>query len=253
MIAYRIWKTTHPSVINFAVKLIPLTLPVVLCLVCLGWYNWVRFGSVSETGFSYALAGVNLQKYHNLLFSPVYIIQNLYNYILKLPISMAQFPFLRPEQGLKNELFGFYSLPEVYETSPVTGLLFIAPFLLFAIVPIVTLLIKTTRNASSELIEKDNGNDLINWIITSLLGAFSSAFCLLLIFFWAAMRYLGDFMPALTMISVFGFWRGYQSFGQKPINRRIYATVGIIVAIATIIINILLSLSVQHVSFPGIG
>ena len=121
MIAHRIWRATHPSLVNLATKLLPLTFPLVVSLIGLGWYNWARFGSVLETGFSYALAGVNLQKYHNDLFSPVYIIQNLYNYILKSPVSIEQFPFIYPEMGIINELFEFYSLPEVYETNPVTG------------------------------------------------------------------------------------------------------------------------------------
>jgi len=247
MVAYRIWKTSSISPMNFAVKLISLGLPIVLCLVFLGWYNLARFGSVTETGFSYALAGVNLQQHHNDLFSPIYIMQNLYNYILKPPTSSAQFPFLHP----KNALLPFYSLPDAYGTNPVTGLLFIAPFSLFAILPAVTLFIKTRRNTSSNSIRKDNSNDLLDWIITSLVGAFFLAFFLLLIFFWAAMRYLGDFMPAIIMVSVFGFWQGYQLLGQRPVNRRIYSIIGIIFAIAGIVISILLSISVKHLGFHG--
>jgi len=251
MIAHRIWKITRPSPVNFAVKLIPLSLPLVLCLIGLGWYNWARFGSVTETGFSYALAGVHLQKYQNELFSPVYIIQNLYNYILKPPSGMAQFPFLYPDQGIKHELFRFYSLPKVYETSPVTGLLFIAPLLIFALVPIVILIVKTIQNTPSKWIEKDDSYDLMGWISISLLGAFSSAFGLLLIFFWAAMRYLGDFMPALTILSVFGLWQGYQLLGQSTVKQRIYLIIAIALAITGVVINTLLSLSVQQFGFHG--
>ena len=247
MIAYRIWRTSSISRMNFAVKLISLSLPMALCLVFLGWYNLARFGSVTETGFSYALAGVNLQQHHNDLFSPVYIVQNLYSYILKPPVGTSQFPFLHPE----NALLPFYSLPDAYGTNPVTGLLFIAPFTLFAILPTVTLLIRTSRNALFKSIGKDNSNDLLDWIIISLLGAFSLAFFLLLIFFWAAMRYLGDFMPAISMISVFGFWQGYQLLGQRLINRRIYSIIGIIFAIAGIVISILLSISVKQLGFHG--
>jgi hypothetical protein len=72
MIAYQIWKNTRPSLSTFTKEMISLSLPLLLCCICLGWYNWARFGSVTETGFSYALAGVNLQKYHSELFSPIY-------------------------------------------------------------------------------------------------------------------------------------------------------------------------------------
>jgi hypothetical protein len=251
MIAYRIWKTTHPSPLSFALKLISLSLPPMLCLVCLGWYNWVRFGSVTETGFSYALAGVNLQKYQNDLFSPVYVIQNFYNYAFKPPTSIGHFPFLLPEQGIKTELFRFYALPEIYETSPVTGLLFIAPFTVFVIVPIITLLMKAKRNTSSKWLERDNVNDLLDWIVTSLLGAYAFAFCFLLIFFWAAMRYLGDFMPALTIASLLGFWQGHKLLAQRPIHQRIYSSLGVILAITSLVMNILLSISVQQLGRAG--
>jgi hypothetical protein len=252
MIAYRIWKTTYPSLMNFAMKVLPLAIPLSLSLIGLGWYNWVRFGSVFETGFSYALAAVNLQKYHNLLFSPVYIIQNLYNYVLKSPASTRYFPFIHPEMGIKNELFEFYSLPEVYETSPITGLFLMTPFLVFIIVPIITLLTKNTQNKSIKSTQKDNLNNIMDWMITSLFGAFLSGFGLLMIFFWAAMRYMGDFLPALTVLSILGFWQGYQLLAQKPHYQKIYLILGIILAGTSVIVNLLLSISVKYRGWTGV-
>jgi hypothetical protein len=57
------------SLIEKIVKLMALGMPMALSIVGLAWYNWARFGSLSETGFSYALAGVNLQAHYNELFS----------------------------------------------------------------------------------------------------------------------------------------------------------------------------------------
>ncbi|MGZ9165478.1 MAG: hypothetical protein ACXW4U_09900 [Anaerolineales bacterium] len=234
MVAYRIWKTTRPSLMNFALKLIYLGLPTVLCLLYLGWYNWARFGSVTETGFSYALAGVNLRDSHINLFSPIYFVENLYSYLLQPPSGMAQFPFLYLE-----------------DISAVTGLLFVAPFTLFALLPIVTFLMKITRKLSPKPIENDKSDDFLEWTTMSLLATFSSAFLMLLIFFWRAMRYLGDFMPALAIISVFGFWQGYQLLAQKPLHQRVYSILGIILASLSIIISILFSISIQQLGRAG--
>jgi hypothetical protein len=234
MIAYRIWKTTRSSLTTLAMKLVSLSFPVILCLVCLGWYNWSRFGSVTETGFSYALAGTNLN-IHNDLFSPIYITPNLYTYLLQPPASMAQFPFLYPK-----------------ESSPVIGLMFIAPFTVFAILSTVNLLMNATRNASSKSLEKDNSNGLLNWIIANLLGTFSSAFFVILTFFWIATRYVADFMPALAILSMVGFWQGYRLLRQRPLMQRMYSMLGIVLITASITINILLSISVKYIGRTGL-
>jgi len=233
MVAYRIWKTTRSSSRGLIRKLISLSLPLVLGLIGLGWYNWARFDSVAETGLSYQLNGVNMQS--DSLFSPIYIFQNLYNYLLHPPSAMPQFPFLYPK-----------------EVSPVIGLLFIVPFTVFALLPIVIILIKTAQNISFKQKEKDSSTDLLEWIIKSLLLAFFSAFCMILLYFWAAMRFLGDFMPTLAMLSVLGFWQGYRLLTQKPVRQKIYATLGIIFASISPIVNILISMAVKQFGSTGI-
>jgi hypothetical protein len=244
MIACQIWKNTRPSLRTFAKEMISLSLPLLLCCICLGWYNWARFGSITETGFSYALAGVNLQKYHSELFSPIYVFQNLYNYMIKPPAVTAQFPFLH----LENVLVPFYPLPEVYTTNPITGLLFIAPITILTFLPIATVFMKTNRNTSSGLTKEDKSNDF-QWIVISLLGAFFGGFCLLLIFFWAALRYLGDFMPALIMVNTLGFWQGYRLLAHRPVHQKVYLLAGTVLIVAGIVISILFSISVKNFGF----
>jgi hypothetical protein len=230
MIAYRLWKTARLSPLSLAGKLFSLCLPLLLCLIGSGWYNWARFGSPTETGIAYQLAGVN-QNYGDALFSPVYFVQNLYIYLFHPPSVVPQFPFLYP-----NEITGI-------------GLLFIAPFTAFAILSMITLLRNGTQTNPSEA--KTDEIDFLGWIITSLSGAFLCAFGLLLISLWTTIRYLADFMPALAMLSVLGFWQGYQLLAQKPHYQRIYSTLGIILAGASITINILLSISVRYLGRTG--
>lgn len=230
MIAYRIWKTMSLSLMGVAMKLFSLSLPLILCFIGLGWYNWARFGSPTETGLSYQLAGVN-QNYGNALFSPSYFFQNLYTYLFH-PLSMVpQFPFLYPQEVT------------------VMGLLFIAPFTILAMLSMTMLSMNSTQKDLFGV--KDNGTDFLDWIITCLIGTFLCAFGLLLISFWTTIRYLADFMPALTMLSILGFWQGYQLLAQKPRYQRLYSILGIILAVASIIVNILLSISVKNLGRTG--
>lgn len=231
MVAYRIWKTSHSSLVSLATKWIAFGSPLVLGFVALGWYNWARFGSVIETGLTYQLAAVNMGT--DSLFSPNYVFQNLYSYFLQSPVVMSQFPFLYPR-----------------EVSPVIGLLFTAPFTAFATLPAVTLFRKATSKVSSR--PKENNHDLLDWIIATLVGAFASALIMMLIFFWIAIRYMGDFMPALTMLSILGFWQGYQLLSRVPVHRRIYSILGIMFTSTGIIVHILLSVAVKQIGRTGI-
>jgi hypothetical protein len=56
------------------------------------------------------------------------------------------------------------------------------------------------------------------------------------------MRYAEDFMPALTLLSLIGFWHGYASL-QNSKRGKVFASLGIILAGISIIIGILLALS----------
>ena len=51
------------------IKITSLGLPLLAGGLGLGWYNWARFGSVTETGLFYQLAGINIQKHSTELFS----------------------------------------------------------------------------------------------------------------------------------------------------------------------------------------
>lgn len=226
MIAYRLWKSLRLSPLDLTRKLLSLSLPLILCFMGLGWYNWARFGSVTETGISYQLAGLD-QNYGNALFSLNYFVQNLYTYLFHPPAVAPEFPFLYPKE------------------IAVVGLLFIAPFTVFAILSMTTLFRKSAQKDSA-------GIDFLNWIITSLTVTFLSAFGLLLISLWTMIRYLADFMPVLSMLSMLGFWLGYRSLSQTPRSQKMYSTLGIILAGAGIAVNILLSISVKYLGRTGL-
>jgi hypothetical protein len=241
MMIYWIFKIQRPSFAKLVVGLIPLGVPLVLGAAALAWYNWARFGSISETGFTYQLAGPYLQQHLKELFLPGYIFQNLYNYLLNPFTVKPSFPFLYPARGVVKPIL-HWPLPPFYVAQAVTGILCAIPFTLFAVIPIARLLRKSQALEAGEKAAAPS----LPWITTSLIGAFAFPFLSLLAFFWAAMRYAEDFMPALLLLSILGFWQGYRDQVLSPHSRKgkMYIVLGLILAGLSALIGTLLALSV---------
>lgn len=246
MMIYWVFKTNRLSLLKFASGLIPLGVPLFMGAAALSWYNWARFGSIVETGFTYQLAGPYLQKHLNELFLPVYIFQNLNNYLLNPFAIKSSFPFLYPVRGVSEAILPWQTLPQLYVTQAITGFLCAVPFAIFAVIPIAGSLKQLFQKKQARASDEDSATLPLSWITTSLLGSFAFPFLSLLAFFWAAMRYAEDFMPALLLLSVIGFWQGYQKQNTNPGRSKIYAWLGVILAALSVIIAILLALSVDY-------
>jgi hypothetical protein len=237
-----IYKLYGRSLLKLITGLMPLGIPLALGAVAFAWYNWARFGSIAETGFNYAMAGPYLQEHLNELFLPAYTFQNLYNYLLHPFIVEASFPFLYASRGLTENALPGIALPKFYAAQAITGILWAAPFTIFAIAPIVQLLKQLfKRNTAGP----GEGSQMFSfhWITFSLAGSFLLSFGCLLVFFWAAMRYQEDFIPTLTLLSVIGFWQGYQSFSQDTQKRKMFAIFGTVLAGTSVLVGIFLALS----------
>ncbi len=244
MVAYWFYKekqSLRPSV----VKLFFLGLPLGIGAASIGWYNWARFGSVTEAGLYYQLtAGLYLQKYNKELIDPIYALQNIYNYLFYPFDISAQFPFFSPRYTYDVPVFSFYPLPELYSGQWSTGLLWTVPFILFSLIPLVLLL---KKQPSIQFAQEEQKR--LDWVILAMTLGFLGAFVFLLIFFWAAVRYQADFMPFLLMLSIVGFWQGYQLFSEKEIQRRIYVVLGVVLAGVSIVNSTLLALAVNDARF----
>lgn len=229
-----IWITRRKSEYSTRItKLIYLILPLVLGGALLAWYNWARFGSISETGYSYQLAGVDLQNHSAELFSGSYVIQNLYNYLLHPPQLMADFPFISMLKGFKNPRLSFYY------AEPMTGVMFMFPFCAFAVLPLFLFRSKRSRANVPENHIDDSHLSSLHWITLSLGGSILLAIFLLITFFWSGMRYAADFLPSLAVLSAIGFWQGFQVFGHK----RNYRIAGIVLASISILVSSLLAIA----------
>ena len=243
MVIYWVFKTNRPSLPKIVSGLIPLGLPLFMGAAGLSWYNWARFGSILETGFTYQLAGPYLQKHLNELFLPGYIFQNLYNYLLNPFTLQPSFPFLYPVRGIIREILPWQTLPPLYVAQAITGFLCAVPFTVFASVPVVRSVKQFFRKNQAKDSSEESGVISLPWITTSLIGSFAFPFISLLAFFWAAMRYAEDFMPALLLLSIIGFWQGYQILGTTSGKGKMYVTLGVLLAALSVSIAIFLALS----------
>jgi hypothetical protein len=244
IIAHRIL-ISQGLLISKLTRLISLGVPLAMGFVCLGWYNWARFGSVIETGYYYQLAGPHLQKYYDLLFHPAYILQNLYNYLLNPFEIQSQFPFFYPELGRRDAIVAFFSMPEIYSAQLITGIFYTVPFVAFAVIPFGVFVYDRFRKTDTQTPVMDGRLAPLNWI-TLMLGICSlSALAMLSVFFWAGMRYSEDFMPSLMMLSVIGFLQRYHRLLHKRKERRFHVAFGLIMGGASILISTLLAISVN--------
>ncbi len=209
----------------------------------IGWYNFARFGSAFETGFRYALAAVYFQAYGEKIWSTVYVLQNLHNYLLNPPLLRFAFPYFRPTKGLAKSIAAFIPLPKLYSSQQITGLLYSAPFILFAIVPVIRVFRRAARSIEG------NHQRSFTWCIAALLGSLLSAVVFPLVFFWASERYMGDFVPTLLLLSIIGFWQLSYSIPSKSFIDLLYSFLAASLIIISITVSSLLALAINSNGF----
>ncbi len=221
--------------------------PLVVGMTILGWYNWARFNSVFEAGFYYELAGSFLQKYSHVLFSPLYLLPNLYNYLVMRPKINMIFPFIKSVSGYGAAKFSFIHLPPIYHEGGLTGILFSMPFALYAMIPPLSLL--SRKKDLNDQVDQENNSFLFKWLLISLLGSFLFGFAPIVMYFFVETRFLADFMPSLVLLSIVGFWQGYSFLAPKPTFQRLYVAVGMILMATSIIVSVTLALSAHAAQF----
>jgi hypothetical protein len=233
---------TGAGFVTKAMKITSLGLPLLAGGILLGWYNWARFGSITETGLFYTLAGINIQQHSTELFSDLNLIQNLYNYLFSVPGFTLKFPFVSMLQTSNNIALPFYTGPKYYYSEQMTGLLYLFPFAAFAMIPLIGLSNPFKKILETHSLERTEDDSII-WLTLNLIVSCFASFSLIMLYFWAGMRYLGDFLPLLTILSSIGFWQGYRLSAHKPLINTLYTFSGIILAGISISMGTLLAIS----------
>jgi hypothetical protein len=223
--------------------------PLLLGGVLLGWYNWARFGSVLETGYFYQMAGVNIHRYWNERFSLSYVIPNLYGYLLNPVLIMARFPFIQVQAETLDTISGIVPIPHFYYVQMLTGILWSAPFVVFAIVPLKSAISTVFgRQRAAADVEAGSRHTLALIELTLALSGLM-AFGLVVYYFWAATRFLENFVPTLFLLCAIGFWQGYGWLSGRRVWQRLYISAGVLLVAASLAISVLGAVSALTVRF----
>jgi hypothetical protein len=206
--------------------------PLALGFIGYAWYNVARFGSITEFGLRHQLTSYNLYKQLDETFSPKYIPPNLYKTFFN-PLERRQaFPYIFPTRWSGPAWLG-ENLPQFYLllAESVTGILIGSPFVLFAIL-------------AGFGIKKQ-----FQWTLAVIAGSAFLSFLTLQMFFFTAMRYMLDFIPALSILAAIGFWQGSMLLTRRPLARKLYGIFAGALFVFSITMSLLLSVSGNLESF----
>ncbi len=207
-------------------RLIPLLLAYGLPLAVGGMmyaaYNHARFDSFTEFGYRYQLTSYNLYQKIGETFAIEYLPPNLYKTLLNPLETRDTFPHLFPTRWAGPGWLTNYH-PKMYltYTENITGIIVGSPFVLFALLGFV----KPRKD--------------LRWILASLAVTFLAVFFTLQAFFFVAMRYMLDAVPTLAILTVIGYWHGFEIIK----NRKFYIAATSLLLVYTLSISLVISYS----------
>ncbi|HJS20320.1 MAG TPA: hypothetical protein VJ785_16345 [Anaerolineales bacterium] len=214
--------------------------PLIVCGVMLAWYNWARFDSIFEFGLYYQLAAFNLQANYSILFSRVYVIQNIFNYFLNPFEVTGNFPYVHPVSGSEKPVFTSIELPNLYAVEGrFAGALYSTPFLLFAVLPPI-MFIKTFVERLRNSAQKKEIFDLFDWTVIGLLGSAIAGSIPALLLFYVGFRYETEFIASLTLLALIGFCQAYVVLKNMAAHR-VLTIAGTFLAVYSVLVNLALS------------
>jgi hypothetical protein len=189
--------------------------PLALCVLLMGAYNYDRFGSPTQFGLSYQLAGEDTQLHS--AFELDYILPGAYNFALAPPRLALTFPhvFLPPPPGYPGTLpHGYDGTTQAAE--PTGGVIPMAPIVLFAL--IAPILWRRRGRLGSELPA-----------IVAILALLGLAILLGLSFtLWGTTeRYEVDFDVVLILAGVLA-WLGLRATIEARRRRRVVTALGVV-------------------------
>lgn len=213
IVGIRAWRMWWPSAVS-------LVLPIVLAVGGLLTFNALRFGSPTEFGWKYQLAGVYMSKFIEAGVSswrniPV----NATLYFRCPPKILDSFPYVsgRGELNVRQ----MYHVADHHQFESVTGLVW-TPLLWFAVVPLLVALLEWRKRRAQSNLEK--------WLTVAIYsGAIAGIFPALMIA-GTTMRYLMDALPLLAIGAALGMWQLARPFVRS--GRTYYTLSGIIWVLA---------------------
>jgi hypothetical protein len=245
----RIFQTMRRDKRLNAVPLAAFCAPLLAGAVALGSYNHVRFGSWSEFGTRYQLAGVNIKAFADSspLMSVAYVAPNLYNYLLR-PMAMGPtFPFVTARWSDDPLAYpSFVHRPPTYSTEAVAGVLRAVPFVWLAIfAPLGTMwqLVETRRRGWPRGDPDRLKASSLAWITLCLLSAGILAVIPALLIPGATMRYLADGTPVLVLLATLGGQHGHAVLRSVQLAQRAWLSALLSLVTASVLVGLLLGMT----------
>ena len=198
-------KLYHPGKLVLTVSAV--VIPLLILMVGLGWYNYARFGSVSEFGVQYQLAQVNYHEFTKV-FSTDYLYENFQNYFLKPFRTQPKFPFLR-------------AIETVSSNERISGLLYTTPFFLITLIPLGRLLYSRTTLQKIHAAAR-NGIPAESWLVLGLAGSSLILLSIILLYYYPAVRFTQEFLPTMMLLATMSLGTGYGIFEESAAFRKSY-------------------------------
>ena len=201
--------------------------PLLILAISLGWYNYARFGSVTEFGLRYQLAQVDYNEFTKV-FSTDYLPENFRNYFLRPFVSQPKFPFLQ-------------AVEIIYSNERMTGLLYTTPLFLIVLIALGRLLYsKAVVQKIREFIQE--GMSAESWLALGLAGSSLIVMAVVLLYYYPAIRFSDEFLPSLMLLAVMSLWAGADIFAGNVILRRSYLALVTALVLYSITVSILLAI-----------
>jgi hypothetical protein len=189
------------------------TVPAAAIGLGLAWYNYARFGSVTEFGLRYILSGVYEAKIDH--FRLRYLTWNAWSY-LAAPVAWTRyFPFLHELPIARVRPWQHYGMDHPF------GLLANVPFL-WCVAFVLCL-----RPKGPDALE-------LRRVVGELAITAGAMLALLLCFYAAMARYLADFAPMLALLAVVGALEGLRRVRETRRARRVFVPLLAVVGVGSV-------------------
>jgi hypothetical protein len=207
-------------------KLFALVVPYVVVGLLIAAYNFTRFGSFTEFGSSYQLAGADIRRYP--FYQLWYLPHGLYYYLLAPGRLLGTYPYWFL---LKN--VPYVDSSNVYTYEPVAGVLVNMPLITLGLVLTATQMKNIYRRCRPLFIA----------ICAGLLVAGGLLVAISITFRAATMRYELDFAPLLLVCGLLGW--AWWSLTARVRGRRFWAlqTLWVAALVASALFNLAITLT----------
>jgi len=210
-------------------------IPLLVATASLAWYNQARFDSMFEFGLTYTLTNANYAASDNV-FAIKHIGTNFYNYFFHPLRLRSHFPYLiRIEYQLSNERLG--------------GLLYIAPYILFAfLLPVLFggRMIRAQKKLPSPSTISAGPE---YWLLVTSAGSAIIGAITILAFWITEMRYIEDFMPSLLLFVTANVAIGYGMLENEVRWRKLFILSTVLFACITVVASTLVALKSNSLLF----